>query len=269
MDTLPSSGTHIAETYHSTLSKIKVNDTLAVLKCYRRRDDRATSQFAKEVSILQSLSSHPNITTIISSDTENRTITLAYSPGRTLDEFIDPISLNCTLSQNEGEKIQLQMAKALSFIHDEGIFHDDVKPDNILYDPASQNAVLVDFGAALRVPKDAGGEVEFNPSGTPPYAPPEFLEKRKSIKGDIWALGVTMLFVIGCIKLPDGNWLLPAVFEDAVVRKEMEEWLEEVEGWRKKAITGEIDELLGEMLESDPDRRIRSKALVQRILEKI
>ncbi|KAK6526449.1 hypothetical protein TWF694_005035 [Orbilia ellipsospora] len=266
MDPSPSS-THIAETYHSTISKIKVNGATAVLKRYRRRDTRAVSQFAKEVSILQSLTSHPNITTILSSDAEDLTVTLTYSPGRTLDEFIDTATLKCTLSQNEGATIQLQMAKALSFIHDEGMFHDDVKPDNIIYDPAGQNAVLVDFGAALRVPKDASGMVEFNPSGTPSYAPPEFLEQKKSIKGDVWALGVTMLFVRGCVKLPDGNWLLPAVFEDKAVRKEMESWLEEVEGWRKKASVNGVDGLLGEMLESDPERRIGSEKLLQRMLE--
>ncbi|KAK6340695.1 hypothetical protein TWF696_009018 [Orbilia brochopaga] len=263
--------TLIANTFHSTLSKIQFNNAPAVIKVYRRRDARAISQFTTEVSILQELQSitptpHPNIITLLASSIDDLTITLAYAPGQTLDNLIDPATQKCILSPSDAAKIQLQMANAISFVHGNRIIHDDVKPDNIIYDKDTQNAVLVDFGAAFRVPED--GVVLFNLSGTPPYAPPEYLQRRKGMGGDVWALGVTMLFVMGYIKLPDGEWILPMTFEDAKVKEEMETWLAEVESWRRKAGNGEIDTLLGEILEGDPDRRIGSQELSRLLSER-
>lgn len=87
------------------------------------------------------------------------------------------------------------MPGVLAHLHSTcSLMHDDVKPENIMWDPVSRNGVLVDLGAALNhkaLPDDF-----FNPSGTPPYAPPEYLRRRKGRAGDVWALGVTMFFCV-------------------------------------------------------------------------
>lgn len=122
-----------------------------------------------------------------------------------------------------------------------------------MWDHGSQHSVLIDFGAALNhkmLPLDW-----FNPSGTPPYAPLEFLQRRKGSAGDVWALGVTMLFAFKYVRLPDGEWILPHAFEDEVVLEEMTNWLNSVEGWRQELVDG-VHGLLAEMLEQDPNKRI-------------
>lgn len=48
---------------------------------------------------------------------------------------------------------------------------------------------------------------------------------------------------------------MPRVFEKEGVRREMVEWLDEVEGWRRR-LAGEEKDLLAEMLEADPGERI-------------
>lgn len=145
------------------------------------------------------------------------------------------------------------MSSALAHLHANSITHDDVKPDNIMWDPSAQHGVLIDFGAALNhkvLPADW-----FNPSGTPPYAPPEFLHRGKGDAGDVWALGVTMLFAFKYVRLPDGDWILPHVFQEALALEEMNSWLTEVEGWRQMLL-GHDHDLLAEMLEQNPDKRI-------------
>lgn len=155
------------------------------------------------------------------------------------------------------------MSSVLAHLHNTCSFiHDDVKPDNIIWDPQSRNSVLIDFGAALN--RKALPEDFFNPSGTPPYAPPEYLQRRKGMGGDVWALGVTMLFAFGCLPLPDGGWILPEVFVKEEVRREMVTWLGEVEGWRRTLAGGEKG-LLAETLEADPVKRIGSKELACRL----
>lgn len=163
-----------------------------------------------------------------------------------------------------GDSITLweQISSALAHLHANSITHDDVKPDNIMWDPTTQHSVLIDFGAALNhkvLPPNW-----FNPSGTPPYAPPEFLQRSKGSAGDVWALGVTMLFAFKYVKLPDGEWILPHVFENVVVLEEMKSWLSEVEWWRQILVGGEYG-LLGEMLEQDPDQRIVAAELEARL----
>ena len=122
-----------------------------------------------------------------------------------------------------------------------------------MWDDVTQHGVLIDFGAALN--HEVLPEGRFNPSGTPPYAPPEFLQRRKGSAGDVWALGVTMLFAFKYVKLPDGAWILPHVFEEDLVLEEMKSWLNVVEGWRE-ALIEQNHGLLAGMLEQDPDKRI-------------
>ncbi|KAG6367621.1 hypothetical protein INS49_001814 [Diaporthe citri] len=143
-------------------------------------------------------------------------------------------------------------------LHANSITHDDVKPDNIMWDQVTQHSVLIDFGAALnhKLPP----ENWFNPSGTPPYAPPEFLQRTKGSAADVWALGVTMLFAFKYVKLPDGGWILPHVFDNALVLEEMRSWLSEVEGWRQ-VLTEGVHGLLADMLEQDPNKRILAAEL--------
>jgi serine/threonine protein kinase len=167
--------------------------------------------------------------------------------------------MKSTLSASDCSILWAQISSALADLHAQSVIHDDVKPDNMMWDNERKHAVLIDFGAALI----QDGPVEFNPSGTPPYAPPEFLQRRKGMEGDVWALGVTILFALRYVHLPDGDWILPYVFQDEAVLQEMMAWLAEVEGLRRELIGTNM--LLAEMLDADPDTRVKSPEVVRRL----
>ncbi|MGE0706424.1 MAG: serine/threonine-protein kinase [Planctomycetota bacterium] len=86
----------------------------------------------------------------------------------------------------------VRVAEALGAAHREGVVHRDVKPANILVDPAG-DPHLIDFGIALE--RDAerltqtGGMV-----GTPGYMAPEQLSgaREQGPPADVWALGVLL-----------------------------------------------------------------------------
>jgi serine/threonine protein kinase len=154
------------------------------------------------------------------------------------------------------------MAGVLAYLHAQSIIHDDVKPENIMWHDEERKSVLLDFGAAIHQPNDA--PVAFSPSGTPPYTPPEFLQERKGPEGDVWALGITVLFARGFVKLPDGEWMLPHALEGRKeAREEMIEWLVEIDQWRQRLKDDET--VLAMMLEEDPDVRIPSSRLVKEL----
>lgn len=196
---------------------------------------------------------------MLDSDASNLTITLRLEQGQSIDKHVDSNS-NSILSSSSCATIRRQMAGALAFLHSSSVIHDDVKPDNIMYSDEDQHTVLIDFGAALiQMPEDY-----FNPSGTPSYAPPEFLYRQKSAKGDIWGLGITMLFALGYITLPDGGWILPVALEGGTkARQEMLAWLAEVERLRIEMVAR--DALTASMLIADPTRRISSDELFQQL----
>lgn len=208
----------------------------------------------------------PNITLLIaSSDDINLDIQLRHEPGHSLETYIDDQSW-CTLTRHDATCILSQMSQALFHLHQMGMVHDDMKPDNIIYSPDHRHSTLIDFGAAYsELVKPAG---YFNTSGTPPYAPPEYLRRIKGKKGDVWGLGVTMLFLMKEVELPAGEWILPHALEgEDRPRKEMVTWLKRVEGVRvglgeRKGVMGG---LVGAMLEAEPDERIGSGGLVDRL----
>jgi serine/threonine protein kinase len=142
------------------------------------------------------------------------------------------------------------------------IIHDDIKPDNIMYSSSTLHCSLIDFGAAYNVEKVGKGY--FNTSGTPPYAPPEYLKRTKGEEGegDVWALGVTMLFAIGEVELPAGDWILPHALEGGKPRVEMETWLKRVQelGQDLESRGGEW-EVVRRMVRVDMGLRISSEEL--------
>ncbi|KAK1672274.1 kinase-like domain-containing protein [Colletotrichum godetiae] len=262
----------IATTYHSVIEYTTYNNLPAVLKKFTFPENpRTLHRWRKEVEALNLARGHPDISQILHSSPSPPTITLRHEPGLSLEKFINPKTSLNTLLPSQVHAIWSQIASALSHLHQNcNIIHDDVKPDNIIFSSPSPHAsshqpphaVLIDFGAALTSPSTLP-QNGWTPSGTPPYAPPEFFHRHKSYASDVWGLGITMLFCFGCIPLPTGSWLLPHVFEHETVKREMEAWLDHIEELRKSLSSSGDEEkvLLGRMLERDPEIRIGSVEL--------
>ncbi|KAK1636230.1 kinase-like domain-containing protein [Colletotrichum phormii] len=273
----PTTSKIIATTYHSVIEPTIYNSLPAVLKKFTFPENpRTLHRWRKEVEALNLARGHPNISQILHSSPSPPTITLRHEPGLSLEKYINPQTSHCTLLPSEARAIWSQIASALSHLHQNcNIIHDDVKADNIIFffSPSPHasshqgthqppHAVLIDFGAALTSPSTLP-QNGWTPSGTPPYAPPEFLHRHKSYVSDIWGLGVTLLFCFGYVPLPTGSWILPHVFEDEAVKREMEVWLDEIEELRT-SLSSSGDEgkvFLGRMLERDPGTRIGSVEL--------
>ncbi|KAK6085806.1 serine threonine protein kinase [Seiridium cupressi] len=258
---LSQSGSSLIEkTYHSLVEAHHQRDTKIVIKRCRNQDDPRTSvRFRNEVDALKAAIGHDNVAKILDFDSNQLTIALRLEPGLSLDKHVD-VHLKSILPSSECTTIWRQMASALSYLHSLSIIHDDVKPDNIMWSREDQNSVLIDFGAALvKMPENC-----FNPSGTPNYAPPEFLHRKKHARGDIWGLGITMLFAFGYVPLPNGQWTLPIALEEGTeAHKEMSAWLAQVAQLRVELV--ESKPLVVAMLDADPDARIGSGELSRRL----
>ncbi len=126
------------------------------------------------------------------------------------------------------------MRGALTYIHAQGIIHGDVKPANIIVRPNRTGVVLCDFGNA-----SIDDLVEYT-GGTPCYIPPEAFYAKRSPHGDVWALGVTMLFVARRMSLSNRYWPIADIRTDPKTMSKMREWQREV-----AMVVGELPKQLG------------------------
>jgi serine/threonine protein kinase len=150
------------------------------------------------------------------------------------------------------------MSSALAYLDTQHIAHNDIKPANITYS-AQRGAVLIDFDMATSTTADASS------GGTPWYLPPEFVRspKNRGTLGDVWALGVTLLYVLGKIGLPERTVEPWQIHEVADKHKEasgkMQAWLDSVAVKRQGLDCGDrVEGLTHQMLEERPELRVRA-----------
>ena len=149
--------------------------------------------FNSEAETLEKLSNHDQIPRLLAYFDENKEFFL-------VQEFIDGHTLNEELipgqpwSETQVMQMLLEILSILEFVHQEGVIHRDIKPDNIIRRAADYKLVLVDFGAVkqLRSPLvTVGGQQTATVAiGTPGYMPTEQGQGKPRPNSDIYALGI-------------------------------------------------------------------------------
>lgn len=154
---------------------------------------------ARELSI-QSRLSHPNILRLVDhlSFQNFDCIITPFAKHGTVADLMrkNPTGMDPELAR----KIFIQMSSAVSYLHQQGIIHKDIKLENFLVienDNDNLLIVLADFGLSQYATDE---EMIF--SGTLNYAAPEIItSKQYSFEVDTWALGIC-LYTMLTGKLP-------------------------------------------------------------------
>ena len=106
------------------------------------------------------------------------------------------------------DRLAFGILQGVSYIHDNGIAHLDIKPGNILLTSGGVPK-LADFGFALRFLRDDGSVRTIDTNrGTPQYAAPEIFRPdpiRNISKCDCWSTGVTLFVLMAGKVLFDGD----------------------------------------------------------------
>ncbi|EHL01323.1 putative Negative regulator of sexual conjugation and meiosis [Glarea lozoyensis 74030] len=212
--------------------------------------DRRQREFqSREIQLHYAASAHPNIVSMLKivDDPECIYVILEFCPEGDLFSNITEKGIyvsNDTLVQ----RAFLQILDAVEHCHRLGIYHRDLKPENILVSNGGHDVLLADFGLATTEEDSEDHECLDQSSRKPSY---------KSAPNDVWSLGV-ILVNLACGRNP---WK-QASDEDSTYKafKKDPNFLKTI-----LPLSDELNDILGEVFQSDPRDRISVSELKSRI----
>ena len=142
----------------------------------RDRTSHETTASALNEARTASMLQHPNIVSVFdfTYDSAHAYLVMEYVDGMSLEEFLAQVEGN-SLTYDEAACIADALVQALSYAHENGVLHLDIKPANILID-RSGHVKITDFGMATLTSAAGFGGAR---GGTIGYMPPE------QLRGDI------------------------------------------------------------------------------------
>lgn len=235
--------------------------------------DNVAQAFKDEFRLLTQLH-HPNLAAVYDFgrcvDTESFFFTQELVSGVELTEYFK------TAPREAIVEVFVQLARALDYIHALGLVHGDIKPSNVLVTPADSpdgqpQAKLIDFGLAkmLRGTEPTLGDTGPDGTGivvlgTPGFSAPEKVRGQTTdARSDIYSLAATIYTAIR-----SGQRAFPGkTFKEAL--RAQKDWRPELAGAVLQQAGPVVAELVGRMLQPDPDDRPQSaRAIVLELLRR-
>jgi tRNA A-37 threonylcarbamoyl transferase component Bud32 len=172
-------------------------------------------RFVREAKTAGKLT-HPNIVTVYDSfegEGGIAYIVMEFVEGDTLAN----ICKRAQLTVPQVKHVIVNAAHGLQHAHENGVFHRDVKPENIMISPKTGVTKLMDFGIARLVESNmtATGSV----LGTPAYMSPEQVTGKKiDGRSDVFSLGVILYELLAGVRPFAGSKITAVMF--AILQEE-------------------------------------------------
>jgi serine/threonine protein kinase len=180
---------------------------------------RAQEDYGNEVDIIRNLQTHRHIIQLFAAYTTKPEGCLLLQPAADegnledyLENYTDAAGPSSSWHNRRDEMTRVLeqafgcLATGLVYIHQRGIRHKDIKPQNILIHQGF--VIYTDFGA----PKDTNKDGECTTEGLPDfltrkYAPPEVIEhEKRNFAADVYSLGcvfIDVIFALSCFAVQE------------------------------------------------------------------
>ncbi|XP_059632038.1 CBL-interacting serine/threonine-protein kinase 1-like [Cornus florida] len=176
-----------------------------ILEKNRIIDLKITDQIKREIGTLK-LIKHPNVVRlqeVLASKTKIYMV-LEYVNG---GELFDRIVSKGKLSEDQGRKLFQQLIDGVSYCHNKGVYHRDLKLENVLLD-AKGNIKISDFGLSALPQHFRDDGLLHTTCGSPNYVAPEVLANKgyDGATSDTWSCGVILYVILtGYLPFDDRN----------------------------------------------------------------
>ncbi len=230
---------------------------IKVLTAALATDEDFRARFDIEIETLRKLR-HENIVRLLGWGEQDGVVFYAM-------ELVDGTSLEDELRRGrrfewaEVKEIAVQVCAALKHAHDRGVVHRDIKPANLLL-ARDGKVKLSDFGIA-KLFGSAGATTAGGVLGTAEYMAPEQADGRPvGHRGDLYSLGAVLYTLLAGRP--------PFVAKSVPQLLQMQRFAQPEPVRRyNKGVPGEVEAIVMQLLEKDPERRIPNATVLARRLE--
>lgn len=188
-----------AKVYHARNIKTSESVAIKVIDKDKVMKVGLIDQIQREISVMK-LVRHPNIVQLYEVMATKTKIyfVLEHVKG---GELFNKVQRG-RLKEDAARKYFQQLICAVDFCHSRGVYHRDLKLENLLLDENS-NLKVSDFGLSALVECQRQDGLLHTTCGTPAYVAPEVINRKgyDGAKADIWSCGV-ILFVLLAGYLP-------------------------------------------------------------------
>ena len=167
-----------------------LGDVVRVIKLVTRDRRSVYERLRREYKTLTNLPEHPHVVKVVWADRmadTNQTpyIVFEYVEGLDVSDLIDTEAL----SLEDSVRIARESAEGLSHLHRHGVYHQDVKPSNLLW--TDKGVRIIDFNVAVSENDEVQGG-----GGTRRYLPPDYdysnePDASARMDRDLYALGIS------------------------------------------------------------------------------
>jgi eukaryotic-like serine/threonine-protein kinase len=153
----------------------------------------AQKLFEREAKILYRLGEHNQIPRLYAhfDEADNFYLVQEFVDGHDLSA---EITVGSQLTEVKTVKLLQEILEVLVFVHQQGIIHRDIKPQNIMRRKQDEKLVLIDFGAVKEISTmSINSQYQTSSTvaiGTPGYMPNEQLSGHPKLCSDIYAVGM-------------------------------------------------------------------------------
>lgn len=160
----------------------------------------ARDLFKREAETLGKIGNHPQVPRLLDYFEDNQQFYLIqeYISGCTLQQEVKGAG---PFSEAGVRQFLSEILPLLQYIHSNQVIHRDIKPANLIRREQDRKLVLIDFGAVknqVNPTVNASEQTALTAYaiGTPGFAPPEQMAMRPVYASDIYALGVTCVYLL-------------------------------------------------------------------------
>lgn len=177
------------------LAKNRASGTEHAVKSLAKTRIKDIERFKREIKLMTNLD-HPNIVRVSDSFEAHSQLYLVMELC-TGGELLDRVLEMGQLGERQAAVTMQQIFRAVNYLHETGICHRDLKPQNFLFatkDPIETCTLkLIDFGLARMTD---GQTFLKTKAGTPYYIAPEVLTGNYLPSADLWSCGVIMYLLL-------------------------------------------------------------------------
>ncbi len=177
-----------------------------------RLDPVTRARFEREAQAARTVVTTSRVARFLDADpfAERPWLAMEFIPGRTLDEYVGAYG---TVEAPLVASLGALLAEGLSAVHEAGLLHRDLKPQNVIL--GEYGPVIIDFGLAAFADAHTSLTHSGTIIGTVRCMPPEQAAGRPHVTpaADVYALGTVLLFAA------TGHYPYEAPAWDAVVRQ--------------------------------------------------